>query len=31
VGYGVFRQAALLRIESSSSIQALIAGVTIDE
>ena len=31
VGYGVFRQAALLRIESSSSIQDLIAGVTIDE
>ena len=31
VGYAVFRQAALLRVESSSSIQALIAGVTINE
>jgi N4-gp56 family major capsid protein len=31
VGYSVFRQAALLRIESSSSIQALIAGVTVNE
>lgn len=31
VGYAVFRQAALLRVESSSSIQALIAGVPINE
>lgn len=31
VGYSVFRQASLLRVESSSSIQSLIANQTINE
>jgi N4-gp56 family major capsid protein len=31
VGYSVFRQAALLRVESSSSIQNYVSGVTINE